>query len=74
MTKELLIAEAKSLLTTLLAIMLIDGAGVISQIANGDYSKAAWATLGFLAVRSLVKVIIKRLWPNLPVGAKKQVA
>jgi hypothetical protein len=69
-TKTWLVAESKSLIVTFATLMLVDGQAIIAKIYAGDWSRAAWYSLGFLAVRSLVKALIKMIWPNAVVGAK----
>ena len=60
--------ETKSALTTLMALVLLDGAEILLRIYNGDYSQAVLVALGWIVVRAAVKTIMKLLWPNLPVG------
>jgi hypothetical protein len=63
--KDKILKEVKSMITTILAVMLVDGQDILIRIMNGDWTKPALLTFGLLIVRSLVKVLMIQIWPNL---------
>lgn len=65
MKKHLIFDELRSITTTVISFVVVDGAAQISRIWEGDFSKEAFYALMFIVARSLVKVLLSKAAPNL---------
>lgn len=70
-TKEYAWMELKSFFTTFLAFLIVDGAGLLLQIYNGNWTKEVMFGLLLALGRSAVKALLTLLFPkHFPVVSK----
>lgn len=62
--KQWFIDELKSLLTTTLAFVAVDGVGVLTEIYQGKIDREVLLLLGLLVARSLIKALLTLLFPT----------
>lgn len=62
--KQWFIDELKSLLTTTLAFVAVDGVGILTEIYQGKIDREVLLLLGLLVARSWVKALLTLLFPT----------
>lgn len=63
----------QSWLATAIGFLAFDGQDVIISIANGNWGWPVWQTLGFVALRSLIKALIVFIFPQLPINKPAEI-
>jgi hypothetical protein len=57
--------ETISIFNTTLSFVAVDGIAELMNIWNGDFSRATFYALLFIAVRSVIKAIMTRVFPKI---------
>lgn len=63
--RNYILDEVRSIATTALSFLVIDGAAELLNIYNGDWSKTSLFAFLLILARSLVKAVLKEMFPKL---------
>lgn len=63
--KKILTNELKSIITTILAFLVMDEAATLMNIYNGDFSSTTLLALLMAIIRSIVKTLLTLSFPKL---------
>ena len=57
--------ELVSFFQTFIAILAVDGAGILTQLYDGQWDDVVLTAVGFAVARSFVKTVLQELLPSL---------